>query len=402
MKKILGFLLLFLLIGCSINKKEPVNNETYHSKDMKAIEDKVEKIMDDMTIEEKIGQMIFAFYNKDVVDDELKDIITNTKIGGFVLFAKNFSTYEKTLSFIKEVKKYNSIPLFISIDQEGGKIQRLNELRDVSVSDIPYMYDLGSMNDKELSYNVGKVIAEELRVFGINMDFAPVLDIYSNSLNTVIGKRAFGSDYKTVTNNALSLAKGLEDNGIIPVYKHFPGHGDTIIDSHEDLPIITKSREELLNFELIPFKRAIDSGANIIMVGHLAVPSITKDNTPASLSKELISDFLKDELGYRGLVITDALNMKALTNYYSEDELCPIAVKAGVDLLLMPSSPKVCLTSVINEIQKGNISIDRINESVRKILKLKYLKIDENYNNYLPKEFLNSNSHKKTLNGVKQ
>ncbi len=402
MKKILGFLLLFLLIGCSINKKEPVNNETYHSKDMKAIEDKVEKIMDDMTIEEKIGQMIFAFYNKDVVDDELKDIITNTKIGGFVLFAKNFSTYEKTLSFIKEVKKYNSIPLFISIDQEGGKIQRLNELRDVSVSDIPYMYDLGSMNDKELSYNVGKVIAEELRVFGINMDFAPVLDIYSNSLNTVIGKRAFGSDYKTVTDNALSLAKGLEDNGIIPVYKHFPGHGDTIIDSHEDLPIITKSREELLNFELIPFKRAIESGANIIMVGHLAVPSITKDNTPASLSKKLISDFLKDELGYRGLVITDALNMKALTNYYSEDELCPIAVKAGVDLLLMPPSPKVCLTSVINEIQKGNISIDRINESVRKILKLKYLKIDENYNNYLPKEFLNSNSHKKILNGVKQ
>ena len=402
MKKILGFLLLFLLIGCSINKKEPVNNETYHSKDMKAIEDKVEKIMDDMTIEEKIGQMIFAFYNKDVVDDELKDIITNTKIGGFVLFAKNFSTYEKTLSFIKEVKKYNSIPLFISIDQEGGKIQRLNELRDVSVSDIPYMYDLGSMNDKELSYNVGKVIAEELRVFGINMDFAPVLDIYSNSLNTVIGKRAFGSDYKTVTDNALSLAKGLEDNGIIPVYKHFPGHGDTIIDSHEDLPIITKSREELLNFELIPFKRAIESGANIIMVGHLAVPSITKDNTPASLSKKLISDFLKDELGYRGLVITDALNMKALTNYYSEDELCPIAVKAGVDLLLMPPSPKVCLTSVINEIQKGNISIDRINESVRKILKLKYLKIDENYNNYLPKEFLNSNSHIKILNGVKQ
>ena len=369
---------------------------------MKAIEDKVEKIMDDMTIEEKIGQMIFAFYNKDVVDDELKDIITNTKIGGFVLFAKNFSTYEKTLSFIKEVKKYNSIPLFISIDQEGGKIQRLNELRDVSVSDIPYMYDLGSMNDKELSYNVGKVIAEELRVFGINMDFAPVLDIYSNSLNTVIGKRAFGSDYKTVTDNALSLAKGLEDNGIIPVYKHFPGHGDTIIDSHEDLPIITKSREELLNFELIPFKRAIESGANIIMVGHLAVPSITKDNIPASLSKKLISDFLKDELGYRGLVITDALNMKALTNYYSEDELCPIAVKAGVDLLLMPPSPKVCLTSVINEIQKGNISIDRINESVRKILKLKYLKIDENYNNYLPKEFLNSNSHKKILNGVKQ
>ena len=402
MKKILGFLLLFLLIGCSINKKEPVNNETYHSKDMKAIEDKVEKIMEDMTIEEKIGQMIFAFYNKDVVDDELKDIITNTKIGGFVLFAKNFSTYEKTLSFIKEVKEYNSIPLFISIDQEGGKIQRLNELRDVSVSDIPYMYDLGSMNDKELSYNVGKVIAEELRVFGINMDFAPVLDIYSNSLNTVIGKRAFGSDYKTVTDNALSLAKGLEDNGIIPVYKHFPGHGDTIIDSHEDLPIITKSREELLNFELIPFKRAIESGANIIMVGHLAVPSITKDNTPASLSKKLISDFLKDELGYRGLVITDALNMKALTNYYSDDELCPIAVKAGVDLLLMPPSPKVCLTSVINEIQKGNISIDRINESVRKILKLKYLKIDENYNNYLPKEFLNSNSHKKILNGVKQ
>ncbi|MBR1385322.1 MAG: glycoside hydrolase family 3 protein [Bacilli bacterium] len=402
MKKILEFLLLFLLIGCSINKKEPVNNETYHSKDMKAIEDKVEKIMDDMTIEEKIGQMIFAFYNKDVVDDELKDIITNTKIGGFVLFAKNFSTYEKTLSFIKEVKKYNSIPLFISIDQEGGKIQRLNELRDVSVSDIPYMYDLGSMNDKELSYNVGKVIAEELRVFCINMDFAPVLDIYSNSLNTVIGKRAFGSDYKTVTDNALSLAKGLEDNGIIPVYKHFPGHGDTIIDSHEDLPIITKSREELLNFELIPFKRAIESGANIIMVGHLAVPSITKDNIPASLSKKLISDFLKDELGYRGLVITDALNMKALTNYYSEDELCPIAVKAGVDLLLMPPSPKVCLTSVINEIQKGNISIDRINESVRKILKLKYLKIDENYNNYLPKEFLNSNSHKKILNGVKQ
>ncbi len=390
MKKYFIVLLALLIIITGCGKKE-------EKKELSEIDKKVEETLKNMTLEEKIGQMMIVFYMKDTVDNTLISALKDVQPGGFILFKDNITTYERTLDYIKKVKSYVKIPMFISIDEEGGNIQRLTSLYGDKVTYIPYMYNVGLVDDTDLTYEVGKVIAEELRVFGINLDFAPVIDIYSNEQNKVIGMRSFGTTAELVTKHGIALAKGLEDNGVIAVYKHFPGHGNTEVDSHEDLPIVGKTKQELMELDLIPFIDAIKNNASMIMIGHLAVPEITKDNVPASISKKLITDFLKKDLGYDGIVITDALNMKALTNYYTEEEICGKAVEAGVDILLMPSSSRTCLKSVKDAINKGYIDEERINESVRKILKLKYEKIEKNYNEYLDKSYLNSPLHQEVV-----
>ena len=392
MKKIFIVLCLILVlsIGCNQKKEDIVVDE---------IDKRISETMSNMSLDEKIEQLIIVYYSSSKVDNTLKKALEEVQPGGFILFSDNITNYEDTLSFIKEIKALTKIPMFISIDEEGGKIQRLQSL-DEETTDIPYMYNVGLVDDTDKTYNVGKVIAEELRVFGINMDFAPVIDVYSNEENTVIGERSFGSDASLVSRHGLALSKGLEDNGVISVFKHFPGHGNTETDSHVSLPIVDKTKEELMELDLVPFIDAIKNNADVIMIGHLAVPSITGDNTPASLSKELVTDFLKDELGFKGLVVTDALNMKALTNYYSDEEICAKAVEAGVDILLMPSKSRTCVKSIQNAIKKGTITEERIDESVKKILRLKYEKVEENYNDYLPKEYLNSSEHQEVINSL--
>jgi beta-N-acetylhexosaminidase len=396
-------LVLLTLVGCNeTNKKQKEDEkEVEESKEeiVNEVDKKVEETLKNMTLDEKIGQLMIVFYTKDEMDNTLKSALNDVQPGGFILFKDNITTYEKTLNFIKDIKSNVKIPMFMSIDQEGGNVQRLKSLKYLEVSDIPYMSYVGKLDDEQTTYNLGKLIAEELRVFGINMDFAPVIDVYSNPNNTIIGKRAFGSTSKLVSKHGLKLAKGLEDNGVIAVYKHFPGHGNTEVDSHKDLPIVSKTKEELMNLDLIPFIDAINNNANVIMVGHLAVPNITNDNTPASLSKKLITDFLKEELNYSGLVVTDALNMKALTNYYTDEEICGKAVEAGVDILLMPSSSRKCLKSVKDAIDKGIITEERINESVRKILKLKYEKLKDEY---LDKSYLNNKEHQEIIEKIKK
>ena len=343
--------------------------------------EKVNKKLNSMSLDEKIAQLFVIAWRDPNTYDDLYRLFRDKKLGGFILFRENMSTYDKTKTLISNLQVYSDIPLIISMDQEGGLVQRLKYLKDVKVTDIPYMYYLGKTKDENLAYQVGKVMARELRTIGVNVVFSPDIDIYSNPKNTVIGKRSFGSDYLLVNKMAGSLAKGLEETGVIPTYKHFPGHGDTDVDSHVDLPIINKSYEELKALELQTFSYAVNNNAKIIMVGHIALPNITGDNTPASLSKVLITDILKKDLNYDGLVITDALNMKALTDNYTQEEIIVKAIEAGVDILLMPDDIEKSLDYV-----KNNISEERINESVKKILMFKYSYL-ENYE-LLDKEYL--------------
>lgn len=349
-------------------------------------------MLENMSIEEKIAQMLIIEYDSDYVDDNLKSFLNSTPPGGFILMKENITTFDKTRQFVSDLKENSRIPLIISIDEEGGSVQRLKYLMDLKVSDIPFMYNVGLTNNYDLAYNIGKIIAEEVRTIGVNVDFAPVIDIYSNPNNTVIGKRSFGSDAEIVSNMAVRFTKGLEDNGVIGVYKHFPGHGDTDIDSHEALPIINKSLDDLKSFELVPFKSAVKAGAKMIMVGHIAIPEVTHDNTPASLSKEVI-DILKDDLNYNGLIVTDALNMGAISDNYSNEEAYIKAVEDGNDLLLIPNDG----INTINII-KDKVSIDRINESAYKILKFKYDYLDKD--NFLDKSYLGSEEHAKIISQI--
>lgn len=379
MKKILCLILLVVIVtGCNINNQN-IND------------DSVNQLLTSMTLEEKIGQMLIVSYRSTVADNNLISILNEVKPGGFILFSENFESYEQTIKFMKDINDTSDIPMFISIDQEGGRVQRLKKLTDNNVTIFPSMLSLGNTNDKELSYLVGKALGEELRVFGINMDFAPILDIYSNPSNTVIGDRAFGTNSEIVSKMAISFSHGLESTGIIPVYKHFPGHGDTKDDSHYDLPVITKTKEELMKFELLPFINAINDGAEVIMIGHLALPNITGDNTPASLSKEIITDLLIEELGFDGIVITDALNMGALTNNYTKKEIYINAINAGVDILLMASPSREAVSIIKEAVLNGEISEDRINISVEKILRLKEEKLKNNKT--YSREYLGSKEH---------
>lgn len=390
---ILVFLSIFIF--CNNNYKISTNKvEEFDSAEL-YVNSKIKK----MSLREKISQMLILYYYSDTVDDTLKDVIKISKPGGFILFDQNITSYQKTLDFVKTLQENSEIPLFISIDQEGGSVQRFNSLSDYSVTKIPSMYNLGITNDEKLSYNVGKVIAEELRTIGVNMTYAPVVDIYSNPDNKVIGKRSFGSNKEIVSKMALALSKGLNDHGVISVYKHFPGHGDTSKDSHYDLPVINKTKEELLNNELVPFVDAIKNGADVIMIGHLSVPKITGDNTPASLSKKVITELLKGELEYNGLVITDALNMGALTKNYTSSEIYEKAINAGVDMLLMPGGSKKTIDLIEESVKNGKINEENINKSVKKILEFKFMKIS-NYK-YLDESYLNNDEHKKIISEIK-
>ncbi len=385
-KFLVGFFLALLVCGCFHQEKS--------FEELTTVEEKVEFQIRHLTIEEKIGQMLISSYRSSEMDDTLKNALLKNQPGGFILFKENFSNYEDTLKLIEEIKSTSKIPMFISIDQEGGIVQRLKGLDGDVVTLIPPMSIVGEKKSPELAYQLGKTMAEELQVFGINVDFAPVLDVLDTADNQVIGNRSFGTDAEMVSLLGNALAKGLKDSGVIPVVKHFPGHGSAVIDSHLDLPVLTKTKEELLTKDLIPFQKAMDEGIDIIMVGHLAIPSITGNQEPASLSKALVTDFLKEELSYDGLVVTDALNMGAITNHYKEKEIYEMAINAGVDLLLMPKNSTKAIEYIKESIEEGVISTESIDRSVLKILTLKYEKLK---NNTLPRDMLGNIEHQNLI-----
>lgn len=388
MKK-LFWLFLILLSGCSYQEKIVETPKPQ----IETIEDKVLNIMNNMTIEEKIGQMLMIYDTHNIVNEKLIDFMNDIKPSGFIINQSNITTLSKTKKYIYDLKLNSKIPLIISIDQEGGVVQRLQGLQDKKATYIPSMYELGKTEDTNLAYQVGKVMAEDMRVLGINVVNGPVCDIFSNPNNKVIGTRSFGSDKNLVASMCTSLGKGLEDNGIIAIYKHFPGHGDTAVDSHTSLPIINKTYEEILDNEIVPFKKAIENGAKIIMTGHIAFPKITNEIVPATLSKKIITDLLKNQLGFDGLVISDALNMGALNNNYTDEEIYIMTINAGVDILLMPNNAYNAIKTI-----KENISIDRINQSVKKILLFKYTYLNDNV---LDESYFNSLEHQKIINKIK-
>ena len=378
-----------------INNKEANTLKEINEKEKleQKLDEKVNEIISNLTLEEKIAQMLIISTNETKMSEKLKSELES--VGGIILFSKNITTYDQTLNFINDIKSTAKIPMFISVDEEGGKVQRLTSLKDIKLKSIPSMFYVGKKNNEELSYNVGKLLAERLRALGFNMDFAPVVDVIDSEDNKVIGTRSFSTDESVVSNMAFNLYTGLMDNNVIGVYKHFPGHGYANGDSHLGLPVIDKTKEKLLNVDLVPYKEAIEKGLEVIMVAHLSLPKITNDNTPSSLSKEIVTDLLRNELHFNGVVITDGLNMKALTNNYSEKEIYERAINAGVDILLIPVSSKSAIEKIKSSISEGIIDENRINESVKRILKLKYKYL--NSEELLPKEIL---TNSETLNVI--
>jgi beta-N-acetylhexosaminidase len=331
----------------------------------------ISEIISKMNLEDKIGQMILAGIDGTTMDANTKNLISQIHVGGIIFYANNFETPEQTVQLVNQLKAGNRsiLPLFLSADQEGGRVARLPG----GLVNFPPNNQIGQVNDPEFSYKVGTLLGQELKEFGLNLDFAPVLDINSNPGNPVIGDRSFGNNAEVVSTLGIQTMKGIQSQNVIPTIKHFPGHGDTSVDSHLELPIVNKSLKELKELELIPFEHAINDGADVVMVAHILLPELDKIN-PASMSKAVITDLLRKQLSFTGVIITDDMTMGAIIEHFDIGKAAVESVKAGSDIILVGHDYNniVKITSSLKTaVENGEISDQRLNESIERIIQLK-------------------------------
>ncbi|WP_312195796.1 glycoside hydrolase family 3 protein [Epilithonimonas vandammei] len=360
--------------------------------DIKKANDWVDKTYNSLSQDEKLGQLfIVALYtNKDEAHiNQVRNIVTNDKIGGLILMQDDAA---REINLVNEFQSKSKVPLMIGMDAEWGVFQRIAKAHK-----YPWAITLGAIQDKNLITEMSAKIAEDCKRMGINWDFAPVVDVNTNPNNPIIGNRSFGSDVNNVVNSALAYSNGLQDNRILAAIKHFPGHGDTDTDSHLDLPVVSHNLERLEKIEIAPFKALMNKGIGGVMVAHLYVPSLENEKgIPASVSKKIVTGLLKEKLGYKGLIITDALNMGAVANKFKAGELDAMAFKAGNDLMLFSQDVATGKKLIQKAIDNGEIQQSRVEESVKKILLTKYYLGLNQYNNINPEnvnEDLNNASH---------
>lgn len=329
-----------------------------------------------MTVEEKVGQLLIGGFEGTEIGDQATRLVQEYQVGGLILYGRNITGAGQLVTLTNGLKALNGdgIPLFLSIDQEGGGVDRMPP----EVRRTPGAYCVGQTGSVPAAQSYGDVLAAECAAFGLNLDFAPVLDVWSNPGNTVIGQRAFSADARTVAGLGPAAARRMMDQGVIPAVKHFPGHGDTAVDSHVGLPVVDKSPEELEETELIPFRAAIQSAGTdgqvpAVMVAHILLTQLDPER-PASLSPAVVTGLLREELGFAGAVLTDDLTMGAVTQSYGLGEAAVLAVEAGCDILLVchgQDSVPAVRTALLEAAASGRITAERLDESVYRILRLK-------------------------------
>lgn len=325
--------------------------------------------IDELTLEEKIGQLFMVGLQE---KNNIIDLIQNNKIGGVVLYKSNYNTYKEMLEYINNIKTLNNknpIPIFISIDQEGGRVNRMPS----EILNIKSATKLSNTKNIDIVKESGSIIGELLNKTGISMDYAPVLDIRRFEEKHAIGDRCYGENKQDVTKYGIEVMKEIQKQKVIPVIKHFPGHGLTKKDSHFRIPKITEKIEILEKEDIVPFEQAIKEGADAIMVGHLIIKDEDK-KYPASLSKKVIRKYLIEKYNYKGLIITDDLKMMAIRLHYNMKRAVVKSIEAGNDIIMIGLSYKKIkkiIKYIIKKVEKGKISIDRINSSVEKIMEIK-------------------------------
>ena len=326
-----------------------------------------------MTLKEKIGQLFMLGFRGTTPSRSLLRFIREYHVGGVILFARNLTDPAQTLKLCNALQAQSpKMPLFIAIDQEGGEISRLPK----GFTIFPGPESLAAGRSTEHVYRTAEATARELRAVGINMNLAPVLDVNTNAENPIIGKRSFGANPTTVSTFGLTMIAGFQDNYVISCGKHFPGHGDTDLDSHKALPVIKHGIQRLRDVELRPFLHAIENGLSSMMTAHVRYQELDPKE-PATFSKRIITALLREGIGYSGIVITDDLEMKAVTNHYGPGEAAVKAIEAGVDLVLFCSDESAqleALEAVAHAVKRKKISEGRIEQSLLRLLQIK-----ENY-----------------------
>ena len=398
MKYLLSFiplLLLFIYLSFFTNSSSNPYTKSYtaenYSYSQSERNERTESKLASMTLREKIAQMVVSHskgYSLSKTSPEfkrLKRLIQEEKIGGLIFFQGN-SLEEAEL--INELQGLSGTPLLISADFERGTGMRLDD-----GSLFPNNMGLGATRNPQLAYQMGLQIAIECRAIGVHQNYAPVMDVNNNADNPIINVRSYGEDPELVSQMGDMFIKGLQDGKVIATAKHFPGHGDTDIDSHSDLPLLNFDRERLDKIELVPFKSAIENNVMSVMIAHLSFPALDdQPYIPASLSERIVQDLLIDDLNFNGLVVTDALNMKGVTKHFSTEEVALMCVNAGIDLILMPQGEEVTISTIESAVNDGLISEERIEHSVQKILNAKeWLGLNEN-------KFVNTGNVSSTIN----
>ena len=346
------------------------------------------QILADMTTEQKVGQLFLVrpeslspslsdaqandatHYGVTALSDEMRTSLISYPVGGIALFGKNISGAQQLPDFITSLQDASSVPLFIGVDEEGGRVARIANSSFFDVTKYESMQAVGDSGDPQKAKEVGLTIGGYLKPLGFNLDFAPDADVFTNPSNLVIGDRSFGSDPKLVGEMVCAQLTGMHEAGIMGCIKHFPGHGDTKGDTHTGYVSVSKTWEELKACELVPFCAALPY-TDMVMVAHITAVQVSDDGLPASLSKEIITGKLRDELGYDGVVITDSMSMGAITEDYTSAESALLALQAGADIVLMPRNLPDAFQGVLQAVEQGNLSTYRLDESVLRILTLK-------------------------------
>ena len=374
-KKIIAdFTLLALIFTVSCGKTPqdaPTTSSGTTEPETTAALSPTEQLLAGMTTEHKIAQLLVAGLAGTEAGADGTSAVADYQVGGIILFGRNVSDSCQLTALTNQLKALNGdyIPLFLCVDEEGGRVSRMPP----EITDIPCAYTYGNLSKPNLLTHLGSTLGAECAAFGLNLDFAPVMDVFSNPDNTVIGDRSYSSVPDTAAWAAALVAGGLRDTGIIAAGKHFPGHGDTVTDSHTELPVIDKTREEWNQTDAVPFREAVRSGIPVIMTGHILMSSLDSEN-PATLSHTIVTEILREEMGFDGVICTDDLTMGAISKTYGIGEAAVRAVAAGCDLLLIcheSENLKAAYDALCAAVESGRISEERLNESVSRILSLK-------------------------------
>ena len=342
-----------------------------------ALNEMVEESVAGMTLEQKVAGLFFVTPEQLTgvgqavqAGEGTQEALATWPVGGLVYFKQNIQSEEQLREMLANTASYSTFPIFLGVDEEGGRVARVADA--LGLENVGPMADIGSTGDVQAAYTANQTIGTYLASYGFNVDFAPVADVLTNEDNAVIGDRAFSGDPQTVADMVAGAVEGLQSAGVSACLKHFPGHGDTAGDSHTGAAETDRTKEEMDAAEFLPFRSGIETGADMVMVGHISAPSLTDgEKIPASLSEEIITGILREELGYDGIVITDAMNMAAVTDYYEADVAAIMALKAGADMILMPEDFQQAYEGVLQAVQDGTISLERVDDSLKRIYRVK-------------------------------
>ncbi len=352
----------------SQERTEPVNQDGGGT-----AEERAREYISQMSLEEKVAGLFFV--NPEVIGEgisvggDTEAILNRYAVGGVIYFENNIGTEAQLTQMLAQTREYSKYPVFLAVDEEGGRVARVAQSFD-SVENTGSASELGKKGDPKAAYRAYGEIGTYLGRYGFDVDFAPVADIYNES-NSMFEQRSFGKDARSVADYVFQAVKGLEDKGVSACAKHFPGHGSTEGDSHTGLAVSRLTEQELLDRELLPFKSAISAGTDFIMMGHISLPNVLGNDTPATLSPEIVTGLLREKLGYNGIIITDAMRMSAVTRMYGASEAAVMAVRAGCDMVLMPEDFEAAYNGVLDAVKSGEIPQERIEESLMRIYRVK-------------------------------